>query len=107
VVRCGFAFNVNTRLYVFAAERNYMRMAILRSPSDPTVEPLVGILLAEEKDPSAQVVASKTALIPEHSPWYARADLQERMSQILVNDPDAGHPDGTLAGWKSIPSPPD
>jgi hypothetical protein len=107
VVRCGFAFNVNTRLYVFAAERNYMRMAILRSPSDPAAEPLVGILLAEEKDPSAQVVASKTALIPEQSPWYGRADLQERMSKILVNDPDAGHPDGTLTGWKSIPPPPD
>jgi hypothetical protein len=107
VVRCGFAFNVNTRLYVFAAERNYMRTAILRSPADPAVEPLVGILLAEEKDPSAQVVASKTALIPEQSPWYGRADLRERMSTLLVNDPEAGHPDGTLTGWKSIPPPPD
>jgi hypothetical protein len=105
VVRCGFAFNVNTRLYVFAAERNYMRTAILRSPADPAVEPLVGILLAEEKDPSAQVVASKTALIPEQSPWYGRADLQERISTVLVNEPEAGHPDGTLTGWKSIPPP--
>src|SRR5262249_31266028 len=58
VVRCGFPFNVNSRLYVFVAERNYMRMAILRSPGVPGTDPLVGILLAEEKDPSAQVVAS-------------------------------------------------
>jgi hypothetical protein len=107
VVRCGFPFNVNTRLYVFAAERNYMRMAILRCPDIPGTDPLVGILLAEEKDPSAQVVAAKTALIPEGSPWYGRADLQERMSTLLVNEPESGHPDGTLAGWKSIPLPPD
>jgi hypothetical protein len=106
-VRCGFPFNVNTRLYVFAAERNYMRMAILRCPDVPGTDPLVGILLAEEKDPSSQVVASKTALIPERSPWHGRADLQERMSTILVNEPESDMPDGTLTGWKSIPPPPD
>jgi hypothetical protein len=107
IVRCGFAFNVNTRLYVFTAERNYMRMAILRCPDVPGTDPLVGILLAEEKDPSSQVVASKTALIPEQSPWYGRADLQQRMSKLLVNELEPGAPDGTLTGWKSIPIPPD
>lgn len=107
VVRCGFPFNVNTRLYIFVAERNYMRMAILRCPDVPGSDALVGILLAEEKDPSRQVVASKTALIPEGSPWYGRADLQERMSAILVNELQPGMPDGTLSGWKSIPLPPD
>jgi hypothetical protein len=107
VVRCGFAFNVSTRLYIFAAERNYMRMAILRCPDVPGTDPLVGIVLAEEKDPSLQVAASKAALIPECSPWYGRADLQERMSAILVTEPEPGMPDGTLTGWKSIPPPPD
>jgi len=107
VVRCGFPFNVNTRLYVFVAERNYMRMAILRSPDVPGSDPLVGILLAEEKDPSAQVVASKTALIPEGSPWYGRSDLQQHMSKLLVNEVESGLPDGTLTGWKSLPPPPD
>lgn len=107
VVRCGFPFNVNTRLYIFAAERNYMRMAILRSPGVPGADPLVGMLLAEEKDPSAQVVASKAALIPEASPWYGRSDLQERMSEVLVNEIEQGHPDGTLTAWKSLPPPPE
>jgi len=106
-LRCGFAFNVNTRLYVFVAERNYMRMAILRSPDIPAMDPLVGILLAEEKDPAAQVVASKTALIPEQSPWYGRADLQQRMSKLLVNELDPDAPDGTLTGWSSLPLPPE
>ena len=63
-----------------------MRMAILRSPGVPATDPLVGILLAEEKDPTVQVGATKTALIPENSPWYGRADLQQHMSKILVND---------------------
>jgi hypothetical protein len=106
-VRCGFAFNVNTRLYVFVAERNYMRMAILRSPGIAAMDPLVGILLAEERDPSAQVIASKTALIPEQSPWYGRADLQQRMSKLLVDEFEPGVADGTLTGWRSIPLPPD
>jgi hypothetical protein len=103
VVRCGFAFNVSTRLYIFAVERNYMRMAVLRSPDVPGADPLVGILLAEEKDPAAQVVAAKAALVPEASPWYGRGDLQERVSKVLVNEMDLGLPDGTLTGWKSLP----
>jgi ribosomal protein L37E len=108
VWRCGFPFNVNSRLYVFLAERNYMRMAILRCPDVPGVAPLTGILLAEEKDPTVQVGAAKTALIPEGSPWYGRADLQERMSRLLVNQrAEAGFPDGTLVGWRSLPPPPD
>lgn len=107
VWRYGLPFYVNTRLYVLASDRNYMRLAILRCPDVPGSDPLVGILLAEEKDPSLQVAATKTALIPEGSPWYGRSDLQERMSKILVNDPEAGMPDGTLAGWKSLPLPPD
>jgi hypothetical protein len=107
VWRCGFPFNVNTRLYILAADRSYMRMAILRSPDVPGADPLVGILLAEEKDPSAQVVASKTALIPEGSPWYGRRDLQRHMSRLLVSEPEPGEPDGQLTGWKSLPPPPD
>jgi hypothetical protein len=106
-MRYGIPFYVNTRLYVFVSQRNCMRMAILRCPDVPGIDPLVGILLAEEKDPSAQVAATKTALIPEGSPWYGRADLQERMSRILVNEPESGMPDGTLAGWSSIPLPPE
>jgi hypothetical protein len=106
-LRCGFAFNVNTRLYIFVTERNYMRMAILRSPDVPGIDPLVGILLAEEKDPSSQVVAAKIALIPEQSPWYNRTDLQKRMSELLVNDQDSSLPDGMLTGWRSLPPSPD
>lgn len=45
-----------------------MRMAVLRCPDVPGTDLLVGILLAEEKDPSSRVLASKTALIPEGSP---------------------------------------
>jgi hypothetical protein len=106
-LRCGFAFNVNTRLYIFVTERNYMRMAILRSPDVPGIDPLVGILLAEEKDPAAQVVAARIALIPEQSPWYGRADLQQRMSKFLVDELDPGLPDGMLTGWRSLPPPHD
>ena len=106
-LRCGFAFNVNTRLYIFVVERSYMRMVILRSPNVPGLDPLVGILLAEEIDPAAQVVAAKIALIPEQSPWYGRADLQERMSELLINDLDPGLPVGMLTGWRSLPPPSD
>jgi hypothetical protein len=108
VWRSGFPFNVNSRLYVFLTERNYMRLAILRCPDVPATAPLVGILLAEERDPTVQVSATKTALIPEGSPWYGRADLQERMSKVLVNEQvEARFPDGTLVGWRSLPLPPE
>lgn len=103
--RCGFAFDVGTRLYLYIAERNYMRMLIVRCPDIPGTDPLVGILLAEDKDPSPRVAAVKTALIPEGSPWYGRADLERRMGELLVNELQDGVPNGILTGWRSLPPP--
>jgi hypothetical protein len=101
--RCGFVFNMATRLYILVPGKNYLRMAIVRSPDNPAIDPLVGILLGEETDVGANVVACKLALIPEQSGWYQHPELQKKMSKLLVNEKAADVPDGMLFGWKSLP----